>query len=131
MQIEYELFDGVRKKAAAELKRFQRTAAAIAKADVLRSFAEVSVNNRYVRPLVNDTGTVRIIAGRHPVVEQVISTPFVANDTLLDMQDDRCAVITGPNMAGKSTYMRQVALITLMAQVRKFCSSILCRNWSC
>lgn len=120
VQIEYELFDGVRKKAAAELKRFQQTASAIAKIDVLRSFAEVSVNNRYVRPLVNDTGTVRIIAGRHPVVEQVISTPFVANDTLLDMQDDRCAVITGPNMAGKSTYMRQVAIIVLMAQTGCF-----------
>ena len=120
VQIEYELFDGVRKKAAAELKRFQQTASAIAKIDVLRSFAEVSVNNRYVRPLVNDTGTVRIIAGRHPVVEQVISTPFVANDTLLDMQEDRCAVITGPNMAGKSTYMRQVAIIVLMAQTGCF-----------
>lgn len=120
VQIEYELFDGVRKKAAAELKRFQQTASAIAKIDVLRSLAEVSVNNRYVRPLVNDTGTVRIIAGRHPVVEQVISTPFVANDTLLDMQDDRCAVITGPNMAGKSTYMRQVAIIVLMAQTGCF-----------
>lgn len=120
VQIEYELFDGVRKKAAAELKRFQQTASAIAKIDVLRSLAEVSVNNRYVRPLVNDTGTVRIIAGRHPVVEQVISTPFVANDTLLDMHDDRCAVITGPNMAGKSTYMRQVAIIVLMAQTGCF-----------
>lgn len=120
VQIEYELFDGVRKKSAAELKRFQQTASAIAKIDVLRSLAEVSVNNRYVRPLVNDTGTVRIIAGRHPVVEQVISTPFVANDTLLDMQEDRCAVITGPNMAGKSTYMRQVAIIVLMAQTGCF-----------
>ena len=120
VQIEYELFDGVRKRAAAELKRFQQTASAIAKIDVLRSLAEVSVNNRYVRPLVNDTGTVRIIAGRHPVVEQVISTPFVANDTLLDMQDDRSAVITGPNMAGKSTYMRQVAIIVLMAQTGCF-----------
>lgn len=120
VQIEYELFDGVRKRAAAELKRFQQTASAIAKIDVLRSLAEVSVNNRYVRPLVNDTGTVRIIAGRHPVVEQVISTPFVANDTLLDMHDDRCAVITGPNMAGKSTYMRQVAIIVLMAQTGCF-----------
>lgn len=120
VQIEYELFDGVRKRAAAELKRFQQTASAIAKIDVLRSLAEVSVNNRYVRPLVNDTGTVRIIAGRHPVVERVISTPFVANDTLLDMQEDRCAVITGPNMAGKSTYMRQVAIIVLMAQTGCF-----------
>ena len=117
---EYEIFDGIRKQTAAELKRFQQTAAAIAKIDVLRSFAEVSVNNRYTRPLVNDGGALKIINGRHPVVEQVISTPFVSNDTLLDMQENRCAVITGPNMAGKSTYMRQVAIISLMAQTGCF-----------
>ena len=119
-QLEYEIFDGIRKQTAAELKRFQQTAAAIAKIDVLRSFAEVSVNNRYTRPLVNDGGALKIINGRHPVVEQVISTPFVSNDTLLDMQENRCAVITGPNMAGKSTYMRQVAIISLMAQTGCF-----------
>ncbi len=120
VQIEYEIFDGIRKKTAGELKRFQQTAAAIAKIDVLCSLAEVSVTNRYCRPLVNNSGTVMIKAGRHPVVEQVINTPFVSNDTLLNMQGDRCAIITGPNMAGKSTYMRQVAIIVLMAQIGCF-----------
>ena len=120
VQLEYEIFDGIRKKTAAELVRFQKTAAAIARLDVLCSFAEVSVNNRYCRPLVNNSGTIMIKSGRHPVVEQVISTPFVSNDTFLNMKDDRCAIITGPNMAGKSTYMRQVAIITLMAQIGCF-----------
>jgi len=80
----------------------------------------VSADNHYCRPLVNNSGTIRINDGRHPVVEQVLRTPFVSNDTLLNMTDDRCAIITGPNMAGKSTYMRQVALITLMAQIGCF-----------
>ena len=120
VQLEYDLFDGVRKKTANELKRFQKTAAAIARLDALCSLAEVSVNNRYCRPLVNNSGTIIIKSGRHPVVEQVIKTPFVANDTMLNMKDDRCAIITGPNMAGKSTYMRQVAIITLMAQIGCF-----------
>ena len=120
VQLEYEIFDGIRKKTAAELVRFQKTAAAIARLDVLCSFAEVSVNNRYCRPLVNNSGTIMIKSGRHPVVEQVISTPFVSNDTFLNMKDERCAIITGPNMAGKSTYMRQVAIITLMAQIGCF-----------
>ena len=120
VQIEYEIFDGIRKKTANELKRFQKTAAAIARLDALCSFAEVSVNNRYCRPLVNNSGAIMIKSGRHPVVEQVIKTPFVSNDTMLNMKDDRCAIITGPNMAGKSTYMRQVAIITLMAQIGCF-----------
>ena len=120
VQLEYEIFDGIRKKTAAELVRFQKTAAAIARLDVLCSFAEVSTGNRYCRPLVNNSGTIMIKSGRHPVVEQVISTPFVSNDTFLNMKDDRCAIITGPNMAGKSTYMRQVAIITLMAQIGCF-----------
>ncbi len=120
VQLEYELFDGVRKKTAQELKRFQKTAAAIARLDALCSLAEVSVNNRYCRPLVNNSGSIIIKSGRHPVVEQVIKTPFVANDTMLNMKEDRCAIITGPNMAGKSTYMRQVAIITLMAQIGCF-----------
>ena len=120
VQLEYEIFDAVRKKTADELKRFQKTAAAIARLDALCSLAEVSVNNRYCRPLVNNSGTINIKSGRHPVVEQVIKTPFVANDTMLNMKDDRCAIITGPNMAGKSTYMRQVAIITLMAQIGCF-----------
>ena len=120
VQVEYELFDTIRKKTAAEVVRFQKTAGAIAKLDVLCSFANVSADNHYCRPLVNNSGTIRINDGRHPVVEQVLRTPFVSNDTLLNMTDDRCAIITGPNMAGKSTYMRQVALITLMAQIGCF-----------
>ena len=114
--LEYEIFDSIRKKTAEELVRFQATAAAIAELDVLCSLANVSAANRYCRPLINNSGNIMIKEGRHPVVEQVIKTPFVANDTFLNMKDDRCAVITGPNMAGKSTYMRQVALIVLMAQ---------------
>ena len=120
VQLEYEIFDRIRKETAAQLVRFQKTAAAIAELDVLCSLATVSVNNRYTRPLVNNSGTILIKSGRHPVVEQVIKTPFVANDTFLNMKDDRSAIITGPNMAGKSTYMRQVALIVLMAQLGCF-----------
>ena len=120
VQLEYEIFDGIRKKTADELKRFQKTAAAIARLDALCSLAEVSVNNRYCRPLVNNSGAIMIKAGRHPVVELVIKTPFVSNDTMLNMKEDRCAIITGPNMAAKSTYMRQVPIITLMAQIGCF-----------
>ena len=120
VQLEYEIFDEIRKKTADALVRFQHTAAAIATLDVLCSLASVSADNHYCRPLVNNSGVISIKDGRHPVVEQVIKTPFVANDTYLNMQDDRCAIITGPNMAGKSTYMRQVALITLLAQIGCF-----------
>ena len=118
--LEYEIFDSIRKQTAEQLVRFQQTAAAIACLDVLVSLSNVSAMNRYCRPLVNNSGTISIKEGRHPVVEQVIKTPFVANDTLLNMTDDRCAIITGPNMAGKSTYMRQVAIIVLMAQIGCF-----------
>ncbi len=120
VQVEYELFDTIRKKVAAEVIRFQKTASAIARLDVLLSLSNVSAENFYCRPLINTNGVIRITDGRHPVVEQVIKTPFVSNDTLLNMTDDRCAIITGPNMAGKSTYMRQVALITLLAQIGCF-----------
>ena len=120
VQLEYELFDGVRRKAAAEIIRFQKTAAAIARLDSLCSLAEVAANNDYCRPLVDNSGVIHIKDGRHPVVEQMIKTPFVSNDTMLDGGENRCAIITGPNMAGKSTYMRQVALITLMAQMGSF-----------
>ena len=120
VQLEYELFDGVRRKAAAEIIRFQKTAAAIARLDSLCSLAEVAANNDYCRPLVDNSGVIHIKDGRHPVVEQMIKTPFVSNDTMLDGGENRCAIITGPNMAGKSTYMRQVALITLMAQIGTF-----------
>ena len=118
--LEYELFDEVRKATAKELVRFQKTAEAIAKLDVLCSLALVASNNRYCRPMVNNSGNIIIKDGRHPVVEQLSQTPFVANDTVLNMKADRCAIITGPNMAGKSTYMRQTAIITLMAQIGSF-----------
>ena len=120
VEVEYEIFDKIRKTAAGEVKRFQKTASALARLDVLASFAAVSAENHYCRPLVNGEGAISVKSGRHPVVEQVIKTPFVSNDTLLNMTNDRCAIITGPNMAGKSTYMRQVALITLMAQIGCF-----------
>ena len=118
--LEYELFDEVRSTTAAQLVRFQTTAAAIAKLDALCSLATVAVNNRYCRPLVNTSGNIAIKDGRHPVVENLSRTPFVANDTFLNMKENRCAIITGPNMAGKSTYMRQTAIITLLAQIGSF-----------
>jgi len=120
LKLEYEIFDNIRKQTADRLERFQQTAASIAELDALCSLAMVSSHNRYCRPLINDSGCITIKSGRHPVVEQVIKTPFVANDTFLNMKDDRCAIITGPNMAGKSTYMRQVALIVIMAQIGCF-----------
>ena len=120
IQVEYELFDAIRKQVAGEVKRFQKTASAIANLDVLASLSFVSAENHYCRPLVNNSGNINIKSGRHPVVEQVIKMPFVSNDTFLNMADNRCAIITGPNMAGKSTYMRQTALITLMAQMGCF-----------
>ena len=118
--LEYEIFSNVRKATADEVLRFQKTAAALARLDVLCSFAQVAVENSYNRPKINNDGVVNIIGGRHPVVEKVLKSPFVSNDTYLDLGDSRCAVITGPNMAGKSTYMRQVAIITLMAQIGSF-----------
>ncbi len=118
--IEYKLFEEIRKTVAAELLRVQSTAAAIAVLDVLCSFANVSNANSYCCPKLNTEGIVSITEGRHPVVEQLNKTPFVSNDTLLDCGENRLALITGPNMAGKSTYMRQVAIITLMAQIGCF-----------
>ena len=115
--LEYELFTEVRKAVAEHIVTLQRTAGAVAKLDVLCSFANVAVANSYTRPVINTDGIINIKAGRHAVVEQMIKTPFVSNDTLLDLKENRCAVITGPNMAGKSTYMRQVAVICVMAQM--------------
>ncbi len=119
-QLEYEMFEEMLGTLASQLARFQQTAEAIAVLDSLCSLAETAVRNDYVRPRLNTDGIINIRAGRHPVVEKVMKTPFVTNDTYLDLKDDRCAVITGPNMAGKSTYMRQVALITLLAQIGSF-----------
>ncbi|MBQ5765240.1 MAG: DNA mismatch repair protein MutS [Clostridia bacterium] len=120
VKLEFDLFSQLREYVASNLERIQKTASAIAKLDVLCSFATVSANNRYCRPQITNDGRISIIGGRHPVVEQVSKIPFVANDTLLDMNENRCAIITGPNMAGKSTYMRQVALIAIMAQIGCF-----------
>ncbi len=132
INLEYNVFVEVRDKIEAEIQRIQRSASIISTLDVLCSFAIVAEDQNYVKPIVNDSGVIDIKDGRHPVIEKILpSGSFVQNDTYLDKYDNRLSIITGPNMAGKSTYMRQVALITLMAQVRKFCSSILCRNWSC
>ncbi|MBR6940912.1 MAG: DNA mismatch repair protein MutS [Clostridia bacterium] len=118
--LEFEIFDSVRTKVASKLFEIQQTAANIASLDVLRSFAVVARNNGYVCPEMNAGAEIIIKEGRHPVVEQMIDYPFVPNDTFLDNKDNRCAIITGPNMAGKSTFMRQVALICLMAQAGSF-----------
>ena len=119
--LEYELFTQLRQEVSAAAARIQRTAAAVAEADALASFAAVAVHNHYCRPDVDESGVIEIRDGRHPVVEQVLkSSLFVPNDTFMGEKEDRVAIITGPNMAGKSTYMRQVALIVLMAQMGSF-----------
>lgn len=121
ISLEYEVFCAVRKKIAAEYDRTRRTARAIATLDTLCSLANVALANHYTRPEINDSGVISIAEGRHPVVEQMLDgVPFVPNDTVLDCKDNRIAIITGPNMAGKSTYMRQVAIIVLMAQMGSF-----------
>ena len=119
--IEYELFNDVREQIALNLDRIERTAKAIAALDVLVSLANVAADNRYTRPDVTQNSVIRLKDSRHPVVEALLSDAmFVPNDVLLDNIDNRIAIITGPNMAGKSTYMRQVALIVLMAQMGSF-----------
>ena len=119
--LEAQLFDEIRAKIAAEVKRVQRTADAVASLDVLCSFAKVSQANNYCRPEVDLGDVIDIKEGRHPVVEQVLhGMPFVPNGALLDNRENQIAVITGPNMAGKSTYMRQTALIVIMAQIGCF-----------
>ena len=119
--LEYALFCDVRDKVGAEVVRIQQTAKAVAAIDVLASLALVAQRNNYVRPKINNSGVIDIKNGRHPVVEQMIENDmFIANDTYLDNQKKRISIITGPNMAGKSTYMRQTALIVLMAQIGSF-----------
>lgn len=124
--MEYSLFDEVRKTVADNLDRIQKTAKAVAVLDVITSLANVAADNRYVRPDVNLSTVIRLKDSRHPVVEALLKdAPFVPNDVYLDSAGERVAIITGPNMAGKSTYMRQAALIVLMAQMGSFvpCSS--------
>ena len=121
VSLEYDAFSRLREALAAQAARVQQTAAAVAAADVLSCFAAVAVKNNYCRPEVDLSGSLQIEGGRHPVVEQVLKGQmFVPNDTKLGMEGCQVAIITGPNMAGKSTYMRQVALIVLMAQMGCF-----------
>ncbi len=121
ISLEYDLFCKVRNYVAAQVERLQKTASMIANIDVLTSLADTAEKNNYVKPVIDDCGIIDIKDGRHPVVEKCIASgEFVPNDTFLDFEDNKINIITGPNMAGKSTYMRQVALITLMAQVGSF-----------
>ena len=119
--LEYNAFCQIRETIEKQIERLQKTAALVSTLDVLTSFATVAEDMNYVKPIVDDAGVIDIKDGRHPVIEKMItSNNFVPNDTYLDQNDNRLAIITGPNMAGKSTFMRQVALITLMAQVGSF-----------
>jgi DNA mismatch repair protein MutS len=117
--LEHELFMEINSQLAAQAKELQATAAALGEIDVIANLAEVAVNNRYARPEVNESGNILIRDGRHPVVERTLSG-FVPNDTQIDCQENQFLLITGPNMAGKSTYMRQTALIVIMAQIGSF-----------
>ncbi|WP_430517206.1 DNA mismatch repair protein MutS [Faecalicatena orotica] len=119
--LEYDLYSTVRDTIAGEVERIQKTAKAVAALDVFASLALVAERNNYVRPKINEKGTIDIKDGRHPVVEKMIPNDmFISNDTYLDDKKQRISIITGPNMAGKSTYMRQAALIVLMAQLGSF-----------
>lgn len=121
INLEYNLFLEIRTKLASQIKRIQKSAQVISTLDVLSSFAKVAEDLNYVKPQITEDGIINIKGGRHPVIEKMLpSGAFVENDTYLNKTDDRLSVITGPNMAGKSTYMRQVALITLMSQVGSF-----------
>ncbi len=121
IQLEYNAFAKIREDIEKEIPRLQKSATLIATLDVLCSFATVAEDLNYTRPIVDNSGEIQIEEGRHPVIEKMLPAgSFVGNDTKLDKKENRLAIITGPNMAGKSTYMRQVALITLMAQVGSF-----------
>ena len=121
INLEYEAFTKIREQIAKNIKRLQATSEVISTLDVLSSFAQVAEDMNYCMPNINNNGVINIKNGRHPVIEKIIGAgSFVENDTYLDKDQNRLAIITGPNMAGKSTYMRQVALITLMAQVGSF-----------
>lgn len=119
-ELEYQLFLEIREKIVNNSARIQNTAKILSLVDVLASFAEAAVVNNYVRPEINNSNRIRIIEGRHPVMEKIKGAGFIPNDTFLDTQENQVLIITGPNMAGKSTYLRQVALIVLMAQIGSF-----------
>ena len=119
--LEAQVFEEIRTAVANEIERLKRAAGIIAKSDVLLSLAQAAAKNNFVMPEISDNGKIEIKDGRHPVVEKMLKgSMFVPNDTTLNTDSDRMLIITGPNMAGKSTYMRQVALITLMAQIGSF-----------
>ncbi|MFQ9515449.1 MAG: DNA mismatch repair protein MutS [Eubacterium sp.] len=119
--LEYNIFTSIRDEIFNQINRIQQTAKAVAQIDVFASLAYVAERNHYVRPKINEKGIIDIKDGRHPVVEKMMSeNMFIANNTYLDLNNNRLAIITGPNMAGKSTYMRQTALIVLMAQIGSF-----------
>ena len=121
INLEYEAFTEIRQEIAKNVKRLQKSAMIIATLDVLASFATVAEDMNYCMPIVDNGGKIEIKEGRHPVIEKMLPTgSFIDNDTYMDDDENRLAIITGPNMAGKSTYMRQVALITLMAQIGSF-----------
>ena len=129
---EYELFCGIRDKVAEAAARIQTSASVVAHLDVICSLSEVAVKNGYTMPCVDASDKIEIKGGRHPVVEKMLDDAlFVPNDTSLDCGDNRMLIITGPNMAGKSTYMRQVAVIVLMAQIGSFVPAESCRIGVC
>ena len=132
VNLEYDAFVEIRNEISKNIIRLQRTSEVVSTLDVLTSFATVAEDMNYCRPEMDITGVIDIKNGRHPVIEKILGAgSFIENDTYLDKEENRLAIITGPNMAGKSTYMRQVALITLMAQVRKLCTSRKRENRSC
>ena len=120
VKIEYEIFCQIRSRVAQEFSRIKATSQALATIDVLCSLATTALERNYVCPTMLAGGEIKITDGRHPVVEAVLDAPFVPNDTFMDCDKNRCAIITGPNMAGKSTYMRQVAIISILAQIGSF-----------
>ena len=121
ISLEYKVFQEIRSKISSQIQRIQKTANIVSILDVLTSFATVALDLNYVMPIVDNSGEINIKDGRHPVIEKMLpSGSFIENDTYLNKESDRLSIITGPNMAGKSTYMRQVALITLMAQIGSF-----------
>ncbi len=129
---EYELYCEIRDKVAEAASRIQKSASVVAYMDVLCSLAEVAARNGYTMPVVDTSDKIEIHGGRHPVVEKMLDDSlFVPNDTMLDCEDNRMLIITGPNMAGKSTYMRQVAVIVLMAQIGSFVPAESCRIGIC
>ena len=121
VDLEYDIFCDIRNKIAKEVVDIQKSASIVSILDVLCSFATVAIDNNYIKPNIIKTGEINIVEGRHPVVEKSLKgDSFIPNDTYLNNDGDRFLIITGPNMAGKSTYMRQVALITYMAQLGSF-----------